>query len=49
LSERKLLNFMSKSVIPNEVRNLIFTKLLDLKISPFGRNDKNMSFRSDSN
>jgi len=28
-----------KAVIPNEVRNLIFTKILDLQISPFGRND----------
>ena len=31
--------FFLKAVILNEVRNLIFSKILDLQVSPFGRND----------
>jgi len=48
VSERKV----TKTVIPNppwRMRNLVTLITLNLKISPFGRNDTTLSFRSDTN
>jgi hypothetical protein len=40
--------FFFKAVIPNEVRNLILSKILDLQISPFGRSDTKLCFQTDT-